>query len=120
MQLTKKKFIMQSFTPKWSYFAMLDFLDSTVEEIGSTPLNESIHSEIGSEPLSESIPEIVDLSIPTSWTVEEEENLIFFYEAYPELWDPKERNYKKAKKSAVFDHLCQELNNKFSRKYQPC
>lgn len=87
---------------------MLDFLDSTVEEIGSTPLNESIHSEIGSEPLSESIPEIVDLSIPTSWIVEEEENLIFFMRLIPNCG------------TAVFDHLCQELNNKFSRKYQPC
>lgn len=52
-----------------------------------------------------------------SWSYDEEEILIFFNESYPELWDHKEPDYKKAKKSALLDDLCSDLNFKFRRKY---
>lgn len=52
-----------------------------------------------------------------SWSYDEEETLINFNESYPELWDHKEPDYKKAKKSAILDNLCSQLNFKFLRKY---
>lgn len=56
-------------------------------------------------------------NVENNWSYIEEETLIYYNESYPELWDHKEPDYKKAKKSALLDILCVELNHKFSRKY---
>lgn len=51
------------------------------------------------------------------WTDEKEEVVIDFYEAYPELWDHKDPNYKKASKSQLIDILMNDLNGVFSGKF---
>lgn len=102
-----------AYSPKWEYFKLLIFLDEKTVTSDNADYTLTIDDNI----TEQEIESIIDSQKEKDWTNEDEETLIYFHQAYPELYDHKEPEYKKAKKSGLLDSLSIELNNKYTRKY---
>lgn len=87
----------------------LDKLSDVAPEIIESDASETYGTEaIDADDISQS-----------EWTLLEEEELIYFYENHPDLWDHKRENYKSQQRGQIVDDLIEMLDSKFTSKYIP-
>lgn len=110
----------QTITSKWAHYESMRFLDkSPASDFNSQDSDGSEETDDTQNVVPENVPENVEISqsVSNEWSLQEEEQVIFFYEDHPELWDHRRPDYMKGQKGQIMDFIIDSLDSKFTSKY---